>query len=206
MDVKKVTIQNYNKIASQYNTTNHDHFWINEFEFFRENLKGTNVIDLGCGAGRDAEVFIRNNFDYIGIDLSEGMLKVAKKRNPEGKFLQMDFNNLKFGDKSFDGFWAAASFLHVPRKEMLDVLLEAKRTLKDNGLGFVSIKRKLNFEEGIITQNKYVGKIERFFSFYSKNEFTGYLRKAGFKIINFMTEIENDERKTEWLCFFVKKQ
>ena len=44
------------------------------------------VVDLGCGAGRDFPAFEERNIDYLGVDASEGMLTVARERFPGGKF------------------------------------------------------------------------------------------------------------------------
>lgn len=117
MDIRRKTTETYDKIASRYSASHFVHFWIDEFEFYKSIINGKKIIDLGCGTGRDATVFIKDGFNYTGIDASGGMLKVASERVPEGKFIQMDFNRTNFPDNTFDGFWAAASFLHIPKKD-----------------------------------------------------------------------------------------
>ena len=138
----------YDKIAPKFSATHFEHFWIEDF------IDGKKVLDIGCGAGRDAAVFVENEFDYTGIDASKGMLKVAADRVPKGIFKQMDFYNLEFPDNSFDGFWAAASFLHVPKEDAGKVIKEAKRILKPGGVGFISIKEKTEIDEGVIEEEK----------------------------------------------------
>jgi len=204
MDVTKTTADSYNKIASEYNAGHFVHFWVEEFEFFKNRVSGKKIIDLGCGAGRDAEVFVKNGFDYTGIDASSGMLEVASKRVPKGKFIQMDFLKTSFPNKTFDGFWAAASFLHIPKSDLPDVLQEAKRITKTGGIGFISVKEKTEMDEGLIEEKKYGG-ISRYFSFYTQNEFKDTIETNGFTIIKMITHMENDERNTNWLCYFVKK-
>lgn len=203
MDTKQKTAATYDKIASAYSTGHFAHFWIEEFDFYKSNLDGKKVIDLGCGAGRDAAVFCENGYDYMGIDASDGMLKVASQRVPKGKFKKMDFSRTIFGDGEFDGFWAAASFLHIPKKDIARVLQEAKRIIKKGGLGFVSVKEKNGVEDGMIDEKKYGG-LSRYFSFYDQTEFKNILEQNGFSVIKMSTHREDDERKTNWLCFFVK--
>ncbi|MDD4531237.1 MAG: class I SAM-dependent methyltransferase [Candidatus Pacebacteria bacterium] len=203
MDIKEKNIEAYGKIASDYSQRNFDHFWIDEFDFYKRSINGKKVIDLGCGAGRDASVFVENGFDYLGIDASEEMLKVAKGRVPKGKFQQIDFGKTVFPDSSFDGFWAAASFLHVPKKDIDNILQEANRITKDGGIGFISVKEKTEMDEGEIKEDKFGG-ISRYFSFYTENEFKDLLERNGFSIVNISNRTENDERKTKWLCYFVK--
>src|SRR3989304_8878292 len=118
MNIKQKTTETYNKIALGYSAGHFTHFWIEEFDFFKSIIRGKKVIDLGCGAGRDAAVFVENGFDYTGIDASEEMLKVASKRVPKGKFQKMDFSKTIFPSGTFDGFWASASFLHIPKKDI----------------------------------------------------------------------------------------
>lgn len=204
MDFKQKTIATYDTIAQGYSVGHFDHFWIEEFEYYKRMIKGRKVIDLGCGAGRDAAVFIQNGFDYTGIDASAGMLNVARERVPEGTFLQMDFGKTPFKEGEFDGFWAAASFLHVPKKEVAEVLQVAKRIIKNGGVGFISVKEKQEIDEGMIEENRYGG-ISRYFSFYTTNEFKDLLVQNGFTLIKMSTHPEGDERQTNWLCYFVQK-
>ncbi|HOY56488.1 MAG TPA: class I SAM-dependent methyltransferase [bacterium] len=203
VDIKEKTAQVYDKIAAGYSAGHFDHFWVEEFDFFKNIIKGKKVIDLGCGAGRDAVVFMKNGFDYTGIDVSEGMLQVANTRVPKGKFQQMDFSQTTFLDAMFDGFWAAASFLHIPKKDVAAVLHEAKRITKKDGVGFISVEEKADIDEGMIDENKYGG-VSRYFSFYTQDEFQKILEQNGFSIIKMSRHVKNGERKTNWLCYFVK--
>ncbi|MFA5954894.1 MAG: class I SAM-dependent methyltransferase [Patescibacteria group bacterium] len=205
MDIKQKIVETYDKIASGYSARHFDHFWIEEFDFYKSIIKGKKIIDLGCGAGRDAAVFLENDFDYTGIDISEEMLKTARERAPKAKFQLMDFEKTTFPDAAFDGFWAAASFLHVPKKDMASTLREAKRITKNDGIGFISIKEKNEMDDGILNENKYGG-INRYFSFYAQDEFKKLLEQSGFSVIKMSTHEENDEQKSKWPCYFVRNQ
>ena len=201
---KESTIETYNKIASHYSDSHFTHFWVEEFEKYKKIFKGNKVLDIGCGAGRDAAIFVANGFEYTGIDASEGMLKAASERVPQGIFKQMDFYSLEFPADTFDGFWAAASFLHVPKADVDKLILEAKRVIKSGGVGFISIKEKTDKEEGLLHEDKYGG-IARYFAFYSKEEFRDKLVQGGLEISEVMEHLEDDEKQTNWLCYFVRK-
>lgn len=201
----KPTIETYNKIAKEYQSRNLITIYLEEYEVFRSLLGNkTKILEIGCGAGRDAEAFISFGFDYTGMDASEGMLQEAKDRVKDGTFLIGDFYKLNFLDESFDGFWAAASFLHVPKTEIGKVLSEARRILKPEGIGFISLKQKTSIDEGVIEEEK-MGGIARYFSFYEEDEFRTILKSNGFKVISIMKEKESDNNKTTWLCFFIQK-
>jgi ubiquinone/menaquinone biosynthesis C-methylase UbiE len=198
------TIETYNKIAAQYSSAHFDHFWIDEFDFFSHIVPGKKVIDIGCGAGRDAFVFVENNFDYLGIDASEGMVGVASNRVMSGEFRVMDFYHLDFPPETFDGFWAAASLLHIPKIKIAEVLKSIYPILKKGGAGFISVKEKKDFNEGFVKENKYGGSA-RYFAFYTQGEFKIFLENAGFEVVKISTHPETDPQKTNWLCYFVKK-
>lgn len=198
------TTEAYNKIAEEYNKRNFIHFFNKEYDFFKSIIFGKKVIDLGCGTGRDAEFFVNDGFDYLGVDSSEKMLKIAKEKVKNGYFLTMDLRNIDFSPKSFNGFWASASLLHFSKKEVPVILKSFYNLLNNDGVGFVSVKEKREIDEGIIKEDKYGG-IERFFSFYTKEELTDFLKKTGFTIIKYSYLLEEAPSNTKWLCFFVKK-
>ncbi len=199
MDNYRKTIEAYDRIAPEYSRKHFTHFRIDEFAFYKETINGSAVIDLGCGAGRDAAVFIDNGFDYTGIDASKGMIEQARKRVPNGKFEQKDFADTGFADNTFDGFWAEASFLHVPKQHLPGVLQEARRITKEGGIGFISIKEKTDMDEGIVEEQKYGG-ISRYFAFYTQEEFKKLLEDSGFTIIK--TVQRKKEDGSMWLCYF----
>jgi ubiquinone/menaquinone biosynthesis C-methylase UbiE len=203
MNNKEKTKETYDKIALNFSTTNFDPFWIDEFDIYKNLIDGKKVLDIGCGAGRDAAIFVEDNFEYTGIDASSGMLKVAAELVPTAVFKQMDFYTLEFSENSFDGFWAAASFLHVPKKDVRAVLQEAKRVLKPGGVGFISIREKVDIDEGMVEQEKYGG-VSRYFAFYTQEEFKHILEDNGFEVVKMTTHREEDG-KINWLSFFVKK-
>ncbi len=202
MNIRRQTAQTYDQIASAYSATRVAHFWVNEFDFFKHTIDGKKVIDMGCGEGRDALVFIDDGFDYTGIDISGGMLKIAKDRVVGGKFQQMDYSETNFLAGEFDGFWAAASFIHTPKKDISGVLQEAKRITKTYGIGFISMKEKVDRDEEMVVEDKYGG-ISRYFSFYSADEFRNILENNSFSLVKFTTHAEG---KNNWLCYFVKVQ
>jgi ubiquinone/menaquinone biosynthesis C-methylase UbiE len=87
-------------------------------------------LDIGCGPGKDAKHFTEQGYDVTGLDLSEGLLKIAKEYCPEATFVQGDIRKLPFPDKSFDGVFACASILHMEKSQLPIVLKETKRVLK----------------------------------------------------------------------------
>ena len=99
---------------------------------------GAAILDAGCGSGRDSLCFMKKGYDVTMLDASEGMCKCAEELTGQ-KALCMGFDEIEFADR-FDGIWACASLLHVPEKELENVLAIFHRALKRDGVLYASWK------------------------------------------------------------------
>ena len=99
---------------------------------------GAAILELGCGAGADTAEMLAQGFDVSATDGSPEMAEVASRRlgRPVGTLL---FHDLDAVD-AYDGVWANACLLHVPRDELADVLALIWRALKPAGYFFASYK------------------------------------------------------------------
>ena len=114
---KKITKKYYNQNAATWVIKQSNlNYCLLDFKEYQELLPRGKVLDLGCGTGRDASLFLPAGYDYTGIDLSDGMVFEAKKLFSKGKFMVMDLSNLEFDDELFDGIWSFAAYLHLPKK------------------------------------------------------------------------------------------
>lgn len=202
------TIRTYNKIAARYNEVNLSQVWFErELTTFKSLLPRGKVIDIGCGAGRDASFFLENGYDYTGIDASKAMLEIARARNKRGEFIFKDFYKLDFPKGSFDGFWAAASLLHVPEKRINKLLLSIGEILKTGAIGFISVrKRHGKLRDGIAIEQKYGHLIKRHFTYYTKHSLSKLLSKAGFKLLKVYERYNPKYRDIFWVHAFVRKK
>ncbi len=205
MKPDEITLQTYQKIAPDFARRNfHDWFWRDEFDIFRKLVGGKKVVDVGCGAGRDAALFCKHRFDYLGIDNSPAMIAHAKKRTKNGRFKVMDMIRLRLPANSFDGFWAAASLLHIPKAKISGVLKNLRKALKPGGTGFISVKHKNKPSEGLV-EDAYAG-FQRFFSYYNEPALRKVLMKSGFRILELYSKInKGDATRQKWICALVKK-
>lgn len=131
------SIEYYSQNASEYfeKTVNID--LQNDWERFMEHLpEGGSVLDLGCGSGRDSEYFISQGFDVTAMDASEEMCDLASIHIGQD-VLNLTFDEIDF-DEVFDGIWACASLLHVPGDKMDDIMGKVVKSLKPNGVLFMS--------------------------------------------------------------------
>lgn len=213
---EKMTLKSYAKIAETKNITHHDFdFWKKDFDEFRKFLPKGRIIDIGCGAGRDALLFKKHQefyYSYIGVDASPEMIFEARRLVPGIIFLEINMYSLNFQKDFFDGFWAVVSLLHIPKSKVLgifqrkiDIVLgEIRKIVKRNGIGFIVIKDGVG--EEIIYDKR--GENPRFFAYYKEKEFKNILEKNKFKVLKCERDLRKYSPLTEnnmiYLKYFVK--
>jgi SAM-dependent methyltransferase len=96
------------------------------------------ILELGCGAGNHAAVMLAEGFVVRATDGSPEMAAVAARRL--GHAVEaMRFDELDAQD-AYDGVWASACLLHVPRDELAGILARIHHALKPSGLFYASYK------------------------------------------------------------------
>lgn len=76
------------------------------------------ILDVGCGNGKDCKYISEKSFEVNGIDLSLGMLTMAKERVPNGKFEVMDITDITYPENDYDGIISNYSLFHIPSEEL----------------------------------------------------------------------------------------
>ncbi|WHO75067.1 class I SAM-dependent methyltransferase [Rhizobium sp. BT03] len=99
---------------------------------------GGAILELGCGGGQDSAYMLSHSFDVTPTDGSAELARQAEALI--GRPVKvMRFHELD-ADSAFDGVWAHASLLHVPRPELPDVFARIRRALKISGLLHATFK------------------------------------------------------------------
>ena len=96
------------------------------------------ILDLGCGAGNAALYFTQHGYQVLAADgcreLCDYTLRRAGCPVRCMLFEELDYTS------TFDGIWACASLLHVPKAELPHVLRLIRRALKKGGVFYASFK------------------------------------------------------------------
>lgn len=196
------TIDSYNKNAAAWAKGHSTQdFWKEERELFQKELPQGKILEIGSGGGRDAQKLIALGYDYTGTDASEGLLEVARKNNPGATFIPKNVYGLDFPENSFDGFWASAVLLHIPKNKLNLALENIHKVTKPNGIGFISIKQGEG-EIMIEDDRREKRKMKGLFVFYSQDEFSKKLQENDFEIL--YTNILPTDGKTIWITYLVK--
>ena len=196
------TRQDYNLIAEEFSRVREKPWPELRFLFDNYLTSRDRVLDLGCGNGRFQEFLKDKGVDYIGVDPSEKLIEIAKKKYPRQKFLSADALRLPFSDSYFDKVYSIAVLHHIPSDESRGQFLkETKRILKPGGLliltcwkfhklkelflifkfAILKILRLSKLDFGDIFE-PWGQKIKRYYHSFSKQELATLVQENGFKI------------------------
>ncbi len=89
------------------------------------------VLDLGAGSGRIGWPFVHAQDDYVGVDLSFGMVQAFRQRCASAALVQADGCALPFADRAFDGVLLVQIFGGL--KKWRTLIDETVRVLRPQG-------------------------------------------------------------------------
>jgi alkylated DNA repair protein alkB family protein 8 len=185
----------YDQMADKFSQTR-KFFW-RDFEFIADYVEdGDKILDYGCGNGRLLEILGDKNIEYTGVDASQKLIDLAKKKYPQ--FSQnfhkiSSSNSLPLQDNYFNKIISIAVFHHFPEKYAEEMAKELFRIMKTQGKIIVTV---WNLEqerfEGYMkkgSRDLYIpfrdneGRVfERYHRLYTKKDLENIFSKAGFSI------------------------
>lgn len=197
-DEQKLVMQNrevYDIIAESF-FTKRQLIWEELKDLAKYSNKGDKVLDIGCGFGRLYHVLKDLQVSYVGVDQSEGQIRVANEKFPDLKFTKAEMTELPFEDNTFDIIYCIATFHHLPTKQMRQkALLEMKRVLKPHGKVIMTNwnlssdwakKKYLEFEPGdyMIPWKDEHGHVmgQRYYHAFTLDELSELFESSGFVI------------------------
>jgi ubiquinone/menaquinone biosynthesis C-methylase UbiE len=199
------TLKAYDIIAEDYKQRNLGPFYSPEIQLFSTLINSnSSLLEVGCGTGRDALELVQICGEYTGLDGSTGMLALAKEVLPSARFEIGNFMELPYNKESFDACWCASTLLHCNRSEIEKPVQEIYRILKPDGTAFISMRKKIDIDEHT---KPIIGTSEdRYFAYYTIEEFANIAESAGFKILQVHEKPEPIEAEKVWVCYFLKKE
>ena len=136
---KDITLDYYNKEADVFfeNTVSVDFSKIQEM-FLKHIKPGGRILDLGCGSGRDSRAFLERGYEVVAVDGSRELAKIAGAYIGQ-EVIVADFREFE-PEGTFDGIWACASLLHLPKGEIAAVMRQMAAHLAEGGCFYASFK------------------------------------------------------------------
>ncbi|GAB3801988.1 class I SAM-dependent DNA methyltransferase [Micromonospora zhanjiangensis] len=114
---------------------------------------GGPVADLGCGPGRITAHLCDLGLTAFGVDLSPGMLAVARRTYPDLRFDEGQLADLDLADKSLGGLVAWYSIIHTPPELLPATFAEFHRVLAPGApalFAFQAGEEKMRLEDRLV--------------------------------------------------------
>jgi len=174
-EIELRTIGHYDNNAQSFWHGTRDHDVSQNIESFLQALpnKTLDILDFGCGPGRDLHTFKSLGHRPVGVEGSKELCQLAIKHSG-CQVRQQSFLQLELDDNSFDGIFANASLFHIPSQELPKVLSKLHRVLRPEGVLFASNPRG----------NAEGWQGERYGHYMEFEASKVYLEQAGFKIVH----------------------
>ncbi|HRP25659.1 methyltransferase domain-containing protein [Thauera sp.] len=133
--LRRATRASYDAIAAQFTDVWFDTVPCDAMEIFLTQLPGgATILDAGCGPGHHARYLKKAGFDLVGLDFSQSMLRIARKKNQNIPFIYGDILSQTLPTAYFDGVWSAVALNHIPVEDLPQALANLVATLKFGGV------------------------------------------------------------------------
>jgi SAM-dependent methyltransferase len=167
------TLAHYNERAEAYWDGTRDHDVSQNIAALLQHVEAApplELLDFGCGPGRDLKTFKSLGHHATGLEGSAQLAALARTHSG-CEVLEQNFLDLQLPSGRFDGVFANASLFHVPSQALPRVLRALHGALKPNGVLFSSNPRGDN-------QEGWNG--ARYGVFHDWESWRGYMTAAGF--------------------------
>jgi len=175
--IEEITFNDYGGKAEIFWERTKDHDVSQNYDAFLTPFKGRiglDILDFGCGPGRDIEYFKSLGHNPVGLDGTLEFCEIARGMTGCEVYHQ-SFNDLLLAENSFDGVFANASMFHVPSENLPKVLADLNKAIRPGGVLFMSNPR--GDEEGWSTPTRY-GHFMQF------DKSADYLQAAGYEVLD----------------------
>lgn len=149
-------------------------------------VHGGRILEVGCGPAYLANEFVGRHMAYCGVDLSRGMLRVAREQCHAAHFAVGDTRELGLADRSFDAVVCLGMLEYVANEDV--VIDEMARVLKPGGTCVISgINRwsPYNAWDRLVhrrlKQWQPAGIVHEY---HDDNEYRGWLKRSGLSVVD----------------------
>ncbi len=160
------------------------------------DVENPRVLEIGCAQGRDVSEILKFTDRYVGTDVSEKLLSIARRSFPDVEFEEADVEVYDFPD-GLDVVIAFASLIHTSKNALEVVLGRIHDSLHRGGILYASMKRSETYEEYVREEAYRV----RTYYLYNRELFAK-LAGEGWEVI---FERDYDWRGIDWFDIVLKK-
>lgn len=171
--ISTLTLRHYQDCAEDFREGTREHDVSQNIAALLRHIQADapyQILDFGCGPGRDLRTFSALGHTPIGLDGCPQFVEMARS-DSQCEAWQQDFLALDLPPARFDGIFANAVLFHIPSQELPRVLRQLHATLKPGGVLFSSNPRGDN-------QEGWNG--DRYGAYYDLTNWRSLLLAAGF--------------------------
>lgn len=205
----------YAAVAPAYAAHAFAHRWMKGYlaEFCAWLVQPGPVLDLGCGPGTDAALFVERGFAVTGIDFSPQMIAEASRRVPEAAFICADFRRMALAEETFGAVWSVGSLHHVAKADLPGILRRVYACLRAEGYLFISVQSGQG--EAVLRQEQVrVGQpTAKFWSYWQPADLVRLLATVDFEIVKHTLtetmrkeELPPERRNERWINVWGRKK
>lgn len=158
-------------------------------------VKYPKVLEIGCAYGRDAVYVLTKTPHYVGIDICDEFIEMAKQEIEGGEFYCADVLEYDF-PKNLDAIFSFASLLHLSKEEMSEIFGKVSAALVPGGVFFLSLKRRAEYQTAIDTDEV----VSRRFYYYTRETLSD-IAPSDLKEVFYSEQ----ERAEDWLTIIFQK-
>jgi SAM-dependent methyltransferase len=188
------TLAHYEASAAAFAAGTRDHDVSQNIDALLRHIEAPapwEILDFGCGPGRDLATFQRMGHRATGLDGTAAFVEMARAATG-ATVLHQNFLNLDLPSGQFDGIFANAVLFHVPSSQLPKVLSQLREALKTGGVLFCSNPHGHN-EEG------WNG--DRYGAYHDLPTWSRYLEAAGFAPLEHYYRPAGEPRERQpWLA------
>jgi SAM-dependent methyltransferase len=179
VDYRALVRRGYDRCAEAYASARREDDTDQLLQLRRVLRAGSDVLDLGCGAGVPIARALSEQHRLTGVDASQGMLDLAKTAVPNADFILGDIMEVHFEPDSFDAVVALFVLFHLPREEHGEVFRRVWSWLRPGGHFLATLTEHA---EDSYTEDDFFG-VQMYWSNFGWSQYEGLLRDAGFEIV-----------------------
>ncbi|MEA3429848.1 MAG: class I SAM-dependent methyltransferase, partial [Nanoarchaeota archaeon] len=178
-------MKHYNEMAEVVESSWCNKNYVKEVSFFLKifkqyGIKPNLIYDVACGSGSHAKLLMDKGYGVIGVDLNDGMIRLAKKKVPKLRIVKQDMRKLNMNKKADCIITMFNAINHFSSYKDFEMMLKSyKNNLSPEGIViFDTMLEQRNWIDGFHGaksrkfENKIIAKVDRSYRVSKNKGFT----------------------------------
>jgi SAM-dependent methyltransferase len=206
IDARRIVADGYDAIAERYYEWSDARPSATRRRWLARALElippGSDVLDLGCGAGVPITRALAIGRHVTGVDLSARQVELARASVPDATFVRGDMSVLDLAPASLDAVVAFYSLTHLPRADLPRLLAAVRGWLRPGGVLIASMGAQ---DAPDAVEADWLG-APMFFSHFGAKKNRALVRRAGFELEEAVLEEEPEDRHAALFLWIVARR